>query len=196
MSTSATLAWLGFGPAGGIFVGSQAHRKANDFTTKYQNQFGKDISGILDPVYASVNGKTLTLDQATSALDAFNKRVAQFDADAANFSTKGNQYMQVVNQAYTGNGKDDPGLTKRINDWRSYLQNQVDTLSASTGNEPPAPPTMDSVVGGGRTAKQQIDLAARLARENAIAGGGLRTTLLGGGADKGLTTRPRSLLGY
>lgn len=191
------------GPVGavvGAYIGSKVRKgahTADDFVSKYQNVFSTDIASIIDPLTQARTAGTLTLEQVQQAKEKYDARLQQFKDDAFTYSLKGGTERKVVGQAL-GEFGDMPGkgnLDPIIAEWNKTFETDLANLTPPGENTPEPPPTMESVTPG-MTPEGAAGLAANQARKRAIAGGGRRSTILGGTVKQpGLSLQKPSLLG-
>ena len=110
------------GAAAGAAVGGlsnlfgRGRRAADPWTSTTQNDFGQQMSGIIDPFNQARNAGTLTPEQQAKAQEDFRRLLAQYTASANQYGGQGNQQRRVIDQMWQQfNG---PGY---IPDWKKTL---------------------------------------------------------------------------
>jgi hypothetical protein len=161
---------IGAGLAGAaIWIKSQGHRKANEWTKGYQTPWGDKATGFMNDIIARRQAGTLTYDEAKNAQQEFNTNVADFWDNAELFKTKGGQQKTVIDQAHT---KLDPIVAG----WQKTLQESIDQLAPNptAGVDETKPPALPVNV------EEQTNAAAEEQRKRSLGMKGRSSTILTG----------------
>jgi hypothetical protein len=173
-----------------------AHKKASAFTSTFQTPFGDFMSQLIAPIWKANADKSLTYDQAKSALDSFNQQWTAFDLGAQQFKSMGGDYAKVVGQAYDPQGD----FMKTVNMVRQSLTDINTALKPADTTDPnkdaTTPPDPNNPPGtGGQSATATARTAAANQKRRNAGGVGFLSTILGGSMNT-TTTQRKTLLGY
>ena len=108
----------GVGALGGLAASQigKGRRAADAWTKTTQNDFGQQVSGIIDPYNQQKAAGTLTPDAEAKAREEFNKLLAVYTASANQYGGSGGQQKKVIDQMWSQFNQ--PGY---IPDWKKTL---------------------------------------------------------------------------
>lgn len=172
----------------------RGRRQANIFVSGVQDPVSKRMEEIVTAAQQGRVSGTLTRDDATAALAAFDTQAKEFQSAADQFSAIGHQQANVVRQAHT---TVDPIFAQ----WRKDLQAHIDALPQAIDNgsttDTVQPPDASLLTAASRRlgaqAREQVSQRSAASQMNRT---GSYHSLITGALLSPPRARARSLLGY